>query len=228
MLKRLLCLVVFAAICGSSHAAPEDDQEQVQSLEPGQLYRYRDDEGSTVMDYSLPPGVAEKGYEILSPTGRVVKTVPSAAELKEQAREEKEKEPEVSEEQKREDAYILRSYKSVEEVAQARERQLNQIQQEIAILEANLAEFQRRADGLREKAANYQASGEEPPASILKVLGDLEDQQEGVMEQIAERKKQYRNAEVRFERYARRLQALTGDDEGQDAEDSEQSGDSPQ
>lgn len=226
MLKRLLYLVLLIAFCATSHAAPDDDQEQgqEQSLEPGQLYRYRDDEGSTVMDYSLPPGVAEKGYQILSPTGRVVKTVPPASELKEKAREEKEEE--VDEEQQREDAYIQRSYKSVEEVEQARERRLKQIRQEIAILEANLAEFQRRAKELREKAANYQASGKEPPASVLRVLGDLEEQQEGVLEQIAEREMQYREAQVRFERYVRRLRVLAGDDDGQNAEGSDESGDS--
>jgi hypothetical protein len=40
------------------------------------LYRYKNNEGGTVVDWHVPAKFAGRGYEVLSPLGEVIKVVP--------------------------------------------------------------------------------------------------------------------------------------------------------
>ncbi len=170
----------------------------------GGLYRYRNQEGVLVIDFAIPPEYVKGGYEVVSPAGRLIKRVPPQSE-----------QPALSEEQiqnrelqKKEDAFIVRSYSSLEDIERARTRRLATVSREISILTANLADYTRRREELRRQAANYQASGQQAPESLARVLDELEQQEANAKVQLAERKKQLEVVSARFDRYAKRFQAL--------------------
>lgn len=181
------------------------------------LYRYVNADGILVIDFSLPPQYADKGYEILSSSGMLIERVPARSEHNQLTEEEMQ----ALQERKKEDAYILRIYSSVEDVQQARERRLGAIEREIAILKTNLADQSKREAELKERAAAYQASGQETPPAIARVLSDIKAQQQNTSSQLEERREQYLEAARRYDRHARRLVELRPDKAVQAADASE-------
>ncbi len=166
------------------------------------LYRYRNDKGVLVVDFSIPARYVSRGYEVLSPNGRVIREVPPKdPELTREALERQQ-------EQRKEDNYLLRSYSSLEAIERARDRKLVLVQREIDILESNLEDFARRRVELREKAAGYQASGRETPASITEILGKLDFHEQNTRELLAERRRELETIKQRYDRYAERLLIL--------------------
>src|SRR5688572_1775938 len=83
---RSLIMYVLAGSMAIAIAAPkpEDSWGKV-------VYRYKNAQGITVMDSSIPPEYVSKGYEILSLGGKILKVVPPAlvGEAAEKAREER-------------------------------------------------------------------------------------------------------------------------------------------
>jgi hypothetical protein len=170
------------------------------------LYRYENSAGVTVIDFSLPAEYADDGYEILSPSGRVIERVP--------AKTDDEVSPEQAADRTRDDQFILSSYSTVADVERAKRRRLSQLEREIETLEANIADYQERRAQYQQKAAGYQRSGRQPPAVIDRVLVDLNVQERKAMEVLAERRDEYREIAARYDRYARRLVELKGQEAG--------------
>lgn len=166
------------------------------------LYRYRNGQGVLVIDFSIPPEFAAKGYEVLSTDGRLVTTVPPSGPplTQEQLL--------ARQEQKKEDAYILRSYTTLKEVESARARKIQMAEKEITILDTNLDDIIRRRAEMRQKAADYQATGRETPESIAKVLVELDLVEENTIRMLAERKRELDEVNKLFDRYAKRLVEL--------------------
>lgn len=172
------------------------------------LYRYRNAHDVVVIDFSIPPEFAADGYEVITPDGRVVETVlpldalPSLTERGQR------------QQQQRIDQFILRSYSTVEEVHSARDRRLSLLNREIEILINNIAEYQRRFRELRERAANYQASGSAPPQATEAALAGLREQEKTAARLLAERREQHRQLAEKYAGYAGRLVELQGDRPG--------------
>jgi chromosome segregation ATPase len=170
------------------------------------LYRYMNEDGVVVIDFSIPPKFADKGYEVLSPSGRVLETVAPKQSDEMSSSERKA----AAEEQKREDLYILRSYSSVDDVNNARKRRLSMLDYEIDSLSRKLEDYQKRRRELSAKAASYQAAGKQPPESTAELLKDLEDQSVITRNNVAERRKQYQALNKKYDYYAVRLVELRG------------------
>jgi len=169
----------------------------------GALYRYRNAQGNQVIDFSIPPEFVDKGYDILSANGRLIKQVP--------ARTDAELTPEqiaAREEQEKLDAFILRTYSSLEDVARARTRRLQLVEREINVLKSNIMDFTRREEEVKERAAAYQASGQTPPESLTRILTELDEQRYHAQQQLLERQTQYREVMDRYDRHAKRLKEL--------------------
>lgn len=169
----------------------------------GALYRYRNAEGNLVIDFSIPPEYADKGYDILSANGRLIKHVPARTEA-----ELTPEQIEAREEQEKLDAFILRTYSSLEDVARARTRRLQLVEREISVLKSNIMDYTRREEEVKERAAGYQASGQTPPESLTQVLAELDAQKRHAQQQLVERQAQYRDVMDRYERHAARLKVL--------------------
>jgi hypothetical protein len=199
--------VLAMLIAVSSGMGAELDAEASGSrdeIPAGAFYRYYNAEGIQVMDFSIPPEYIDKGYQILSPAGRLLKKVPARSDADALTAAEMA----AQEAQKKEDAYILRSYSTLADVDRARKRRLALVEREISILKGNIAEYHRREMELKERAAAYQASGQQAPENITNILSELDSQQLSARKQLAERHKQYADVVVRFDRQRQRLQEL--------------------
>lgn len=166
------------------------------------LYRYRNDKGVLVIDFSIPPEYADKGYDILSPAGRLLRRVaPSSGPLTvEQLK--------ARQEQRKLDAFILRSYSSLEDVARAKKRRLQVLEREIDSLKYSLIEFSRRETELKDKAAAYQASGQAAPEAVTEVLEEIAVQKTFTRQQLEDRRVQYREMLARYDYHGVRLKQL--------------------
>ena len=192
--RSLAVLLALSAALGPGAVAANDT-----------LYRYRNADNIVVIDFSIPPEFAAKGYEVITPEGRVVETVPPSDALPSQAEEGR------RQQQQRLDQFILRSYSTVHDVHNARDRQLALLTREIEILTNNIAEYQRRFHQLRERAASQQASGSAPPRATEAMLVGLREQEETAARLLAERRAQHRELTEKYQDYARRLVELKGD-----------------
>lgn len=177
---------------------------QMEAVAETNLYRYRNAEGNVVVDYTVPPEFAGKGYDILSSQGRLLETVEPQLEDEGLASS-----PEIQAAREREDGYILRSYRSVREIEIAGQRKLDMIHREIEILESNIESARNRRGAEQERAANYERSGRPVPDSILRVLRELEIQLQQADGLLAKRRSEYEETEKRYDWYARRFQILT-------------------
>jgi len=202
-LRRLAAVLMTCLLSGITFAAAPETDVEGSGFPPGSYYRYYNAEGIQVMDFSIPPEYADKGYEVLSPRGRLLKIVPARTEGSVTAEE-----IAAREEQKKEDVYILKSYTSLEDVERARKRRLELVEREIGIIKSNIAEYRRREKELKSRAAAYQASGQSAPEAITELLAELEMQRINARKQLAERRKQYDQTGIRFDRHRQRLQEL--------------------
>lgn len=194
--KRLICSVLLTVV--ATLAVGE-------ALASNNLYRYRNEENVVVIDFTIPPEFAVNGYEVITPDGRVLETVeplsnlPSASERAE------------SEQQQRLDQFILRSYSTLEEVQQARDRRLTLLSREMEVLRSNVRELRRRHLELREQAASYQASGDVPPESTEALLAELREQERSTLSLLAEREAQHQKLAEQYAYYGSRLLELKGE-----------------
>ncbi|MCK9503104.1 MAG: hypothetical protein M0Q95_02830 [Porticoccaceae bacterium] len=198
-----LAFLLMAAF-GARAEGEVKEGEVKDDIPAGAFYRYYNAEGNQVMDFSIPPEYTDKGYEILSPSGRLLKKVPARTDADALTAED----IAAQEAQKKEDAYILRSYSSLDDVDRARKRRLALVEREINILKGNIVEYRRRETELKERAAAYQASGQQAPDNITAILSELDGQQVSARKQLAERRRQYRDVAIRFEHQRQRLQEL--------------------
>lgn len=161
------------------------------------IYRYKNDQGVLVLDSKIPPEFARKGYDVLSLSGKLLKTVPPAlaGEAAEKARQARL----AKEEQARIDLQLRRSYSRVEDIAAAKERNLQSLRGNIDILQANLASAGQRLVQAQERAAGVERSGREVPADMLKSISDLEQEERDIQQQIQQREAEYQQMSAKFD-----------------------------
>ncbi|HAD09043.1 MAG TPA: hypothetical protein DCF62_06145, partial [Porticoccaceae bacterium] len=85
------------------------------------LYRYKNSDGVTVMDQTIPPEYVNNGYEVLSKSGRVVKVVPPYTEKAAGTSEQDEK---ARLQREKDDQYLLANFRSLEEIQYSKARKL--------------------------------------------------------------------------------------------------------
>lgn len=166
------------------------------------LYRYENDKDVVVVDFSIPPQFVHKGYDVLAPSGQLLRTVPPVDPSMTQELIEKRRR------QQEEDNFIVRSYSSLDDIERARSRKMDMVEKEILILETNLEDFDSRRIQLREQAANYQASGQDAPGNVEKTLGDLDVHEKNTRQLLEERRREKSEIDERYNRYGQRLLAL--------------------
>lgn len=169
------------------------------------LYRYRNADNVVVIGFSIPPQFAVKGYDIITPNGRVIETIPPASDMASPDQRS------LLIQQNRLDKFILRSYSTVQDVKLAKDRRLTLLSRELDILKSNIEEYHNRRNRLRKQAASYQASGTAPPEAIETVLADLREQEKNTRKMLAERRQQHQELVDKYDYYAKRLVELKGE-----------------
>lgn len=158
-------------------------------------YRYLDENGVSVLDYSIPPEYAQKGYEIVKLSGEVVKTVPPAlaADPETQAR------IEAAARMRKSFERLSRRYSSPDEIESAKQRKLANIDTNIAILNGNISGLEAQIEQIRAEAADVERAGRAVPEAHLQKLANTRAELASAKELLIVRKKEYDDAAARFD-----------------------------
>ncbi|MFO1367565.1 MAG: hypothetical protein U1F46_01125 [Marinagarivorans sp.] len=141
-------------------AAPAETSKE----ERAAYYRYVNDQGVKVMDHSIPPAFSQRGYEVLNAAGRVIKVVPPA--LTEQDIKALEARQAVKDEYEQ----LSRRYSSTQDIEEAKLRQLDRLDANIALVRGNINNLKRQIDAIGVKAAEFERAAKPVPPSLLDSL----------------------------------------------------------
>ncbi|GAA6151189.1 DUF4124 domain-containing protein [Pseudoteredinibacter isoporae] len=168
------------------------------------FYRYIDKDGVPVISSKIPPEYAQKGYEVVTPSGRVVRVVkpaPTDAE-KENLRSKAEL--------AKWDAELRRRYSSVKEIKLAKQRKLESIDGSIQILKGNIGGIDTRIHQKRMEAANLERAGREVGEGLLKQLEELKHKREVTVTRIEKRERERQALIDKFDQDIERFGVITG------------------
>jgi len=182
----------------------------------GQVYRYVDEQGNTVIGSTLPAEAARRGYAILDGNGRVVKEVPPAPtqeELAEKARQERERKAlEEAERQQREaDRQLLRLYSHPNDAAGALNRKLEQMRSILQLKKGNIASARSQIQQAQSRAADLERAGQKVPQQILDRIDRLEADIQQTQREIELHEEELKHIIRDFKARIDRLEALTGE-----------------
>jgi hypothetical protein len=161
------------------------------------MYRYKNDQGVTVMDSTIPPQYVDKGYEILSRSGKLIKLVepplagPEADRLRAERR--------AREEQARADVQLRRTYSNVADIEAAKRRNLESLRGNIVILETNISSATKRLESSLSRAAELERSGRAVPEDVLKNIANLEQEIKNLQLQIQQREVEFTTMSEKFD-----------------------------
>lgn len=143
-------------------------------VEAKQLYRYRNAEGSVVVDYQVPAEAVGGGYEILNDKGVVVEVVPPEPTAEEKVRD-KEAIAEQERLRKWDEALMLR-YSTVADIEDARQRALGDLQIRMTILRGNKRALKQEVENYQAQAADTERAGMSVGVERLRMIEGLQNE----------------------------------------------------
>jgi hypothetical protein len=167
------------------------------------VYRYKNKEGVTVLDSTIPPQYVNNGYEIMSLSGKVLKVVAPVVQGAEGERLQREKLQ--REQRERDDIQLRRSYSNVTDIDAAKTRNLESLRGNISILEANLASARTRLQSYQKQAAAIERTGRALPEDLLKNINSLGQEEKDIQLQIQQREEEYKAVAKKFEEDRKRF-----------------------
>lgn len=155
--KRHLCRLCVLCFCLSIFASSALAAEYT-------LYRYNNEDGVPVINSTIPAHYAQNGYEIINAAGQVIKAVPPAPSNADIEKAEKE--------QKALAAYkvLKRRYSSVNDIENAKQRKLANIDTNISILNGTIRNLTSNINLLVSRAAEQERAGRKVHQGILTQL----------------------------------------------------------
>jgi polyhydroxyalkanoate synthesis regulator phasin len=178
---------------------------QADSRAADYLYRYINDEGVTVINYSIPPQFVHKGYEILNRDGSVHKVVPRSltdaemADRSSKAYQDKVAAEEAERLRKWDESLLLR-YSSIEDIEAARERSLSELRIRISILRSNVRSLKNQVQNNQARAADIERSGGTVPVELVSVIDGLQSEIGETERSIKERLREIEVVDQGFQR----------------------------
>ncbi|MFV8782999.1 hypothetical protein ACNKU7_11295 [Microbulbifer sp. SA54] len=168
------------------------------------LYRYTNEHGVQVLDDLVPPRYVAGGYEVLTPSGRVLEVVEPELTGKQLAEKQRREAREAA------DLQLLKRYNSVADIESARKRKLAIVQQDMAILRSNLVSLERQIESEESVAARAQRNGEAVSPELLSRIENLRAEVSVVRERLSLREKEALTINSDFDRAASRYQEIAG------------------
>jgi len=197
-----MALGVMLSVVGASSVAVAKSE-----LPSKVFYRYIDDKGVKVLHHTIPPVYAQKGYEIVSLSGKVVKVVPPALSAAEVAA--KAEAAELAENLALWDKRLRRRYSSIADINAAKKRKLADLDTNIAIIHSNISTKKSAIKEQQDKAANIERSGREVPKVVLNKLAALENELEDSQEQVRLRLLEYQEVVDKYDRDKVRFEEIS-------------------
>jgi len=180
-----------------------------------QLYRYKDDNGNTVMAALIPPHLVSKGYDILNAQGRLVQRIPPALteeqiRERDEAAEKKKQEELAAAKQAEEDQKLLKQYGTPDAVVSIMNRRLAEIDAVIVSRKAAIEASKNLITKSEEQAANIQRSGKKVGKRILDDI-EMAKKEIAVSQSVIEQSQaSYQQILSEFTVVVNRLEVLTG------------------
>jgi len=197
-----MALGVILSVAGASNVAVAKSE-----LPSKVFYRYVNDKGVKVLHHTIPPIYAQKGYEIVSLSGKVVKVVPPALSEAEVAA--KAEAAELAENLALWDKRLRRRYSSISDINAAKKRKLADLDTNIAIIHSNINSKKTAIKEQQDKAANIERSGREVPKVVLNKLTALENELEDSQEQVRLRLLEYQEVVDKYDRDKVRFEEIS-------------------
>lgn len=171
----------------------------------GYLYRYINDDGVTVINYSISPEFVRRGYEILNPDGTVFKVVPRTLTKDELANRSGEAylaqvEAEEAERLRKWDKSLLLRYSTLDDIEAARSRALRELRIRISILRGNVSALKLRVEANQLQAANIERSGGQVPVAVVGAITALQGEITITERSIVERDREIDVVDQGFQR----------------------------
>lgn len=161
-------------------------------------YRYINNEGVKVISHIIPPEYAQKGYEVITHTGKVLQVVPPAPDPEEL------KQQEIARAHERElmaeYEVLARRYSSINEIYAARDRRLAHLDANISILRSNIGNINNQVESLMKKAAEVERSGRDVPQQILQSLEETRAELRNTEEMLQARLDEHGIIHAEFEK----------------------------
>ncbi len=151
-------------------------------------YRYKDSDGHQVITNTLPPEVADQGYDIISPRGNVIKTIQpiktkeelaadqKALEEKRQADLKLEADKKLAEIQAKKDDILLKSFSTEEDIVRSRDEKIASIAVLEQIMHENIARLKKQLQDASESKTHYEKTGQAVPERLTKTILESERQ----------------------------------------------------
>lgn len=154
MRKTMLALVSVAVIAGTPVvlAAPPGASKGA----AGQFYRYRNDQGVLVIDKSIPPEYARKGYDIVTGAGQLIQKVDPSAAIDPQ---EMQRQKTQAADQTREDAKLRKLYSAPADAERLRDRQMDAVTLKIDFAKGQVQQTVNKRRLEMEQAARMERKG---------------------------------------------------------------------
>jgi len=173
------------------------------SVSAGSLYRFPDENGVMTLSRSLPPEAAQKGYDVLDDKSmRLIERVapaPSADEIadmeaqkaqqikrQEQAEIEAKQAEKQREQQARIDRTLLVTYRTEQDLIDARDKAITYREEQIASYQSKLPALQEKLEQIQKDAAEHELSGGKMTVNMQKRL-DAAHQEIAVRQQAIEK-----------------------------------------
>jgi hypothetical protein len=188
------------------------------------FYRYTDAQGVVVIDDTVPPELAPRGYEVVNEWGtpiRVVAPAKTAEQIAEEARLAKQRklDQQRAAEQARQDAVLLRSYSDMSAMIKARDEKIATLESLILITQSKLAKLRQDLHALQQRAADAERRGEKVPASLESDIRELAEALQTNETYISDKRREQEDIRRRFAVDIERYRRLVADRDGAAAHD---------
>lgn len=178
-----------------------------------QLYRYKNDEGVSVINFRIPPDFVHKGYDIINPDGSLVRRIPRELSKEELLlRNTDESRARFAEQEAQRlrawDNSLMLRYSSIEDIEAAQDRAMRDLKVRISILKSNLTTIKSQIERGQLKAANIERSGGEVPKEMSTNIDILRLEIEDTEQSIAARRDEIDSVNAAFRRDMDRFTTL--------------------
>lgn len=173
------------------------------------MYRYENEQGVLVIDYSVPPELVHKGYEVLNTHGRVIETVPRALTTKElEAKGVEEMKRLNAARQAEQDKKLLAIFSGPADAERARDRKIEALDVYINVTRGNILKLREDFNNTQAQAAERERAGQPVQDFQIEKIDSLQRQIDQAEESILEKEKEKDVIRAEYAKDIERLREL--------------------
>ena len=169
-----------------------------------EFYRYKDDQGQTVLDTKIPAEYSIAGYDILDSRGQLIERVAPARQIS----AEESALLNQSAAMQANDQMLLASYSTADEIEAHKDRKLLGLSREVEIIESDQEVVQAELDKALIEASEFEEDEESVSEEVASLITSLSDTMQQLEEQLIRRQNEMAETELEFAVMAERFKEL--------------------